>query len=533
MRAQAQSEQAQGRRPMANARRLSRLCAPRPGMRILAATGMRRTRARIASAAFAGAPLANGREAAPPVPPATRVGPLRRLRTLLGEPGAGDLRAAWVSAIVMIPQAVAFAVISGLPPEAGLCASVWPVIVASLLGASPLVLSGPNTAVSLMLATALLPLASASSSQYLALTALLTLMVGLVQLAASACGVGRWLARLPALVSTGLSAGIGIVMISSQLAPAFGLLSASDMPPWTAAQYAMLLADRANPYAIAVALAALGAGALSSRLRIASLPPLVCAMVGGSLVAVLLDLALGTELTRIERIGYLDIDFAATPLPHVDWGDLYVLKRLAASAVAIAAVGGLQTILISRSLEHGRADGASARDLMAQGAANLVAAISGGFAGSGSFNRTAAHVKAGATTRFAAVLSSLLLLALACLGGRLFAIVAAPAVAATIMLIGWGMLRSALPAILRTSGFERACALAIVVAVAALGIEGALLVAVVLGYASLARRASADGEGPAPAPPATPRVLPFALRCASALAARARGFAPTSTTPRT
>jgi len=176
----------------------------------------------------------------------------RLLAHLRAKLRAGDLRAAWVSSIVMLPQAVAFAVIAGLPPEMGIYASVVPVMVAALLGASTRLLSGPNTAVSVMVGAALLPLAAPGSSDYLALAAALTVLVGVMQLLAAACGAGRLLGLLPPFVCNGLTAGIGIVMISSQLAPAAGMLPVADSSPWLAVWSAGLNAGAANPCAIAL-----------------------------------------------------------------------------------------------------------------------------------------------------------------------------------------------------------------------------------------------------------------------------------------
>ena len=145
-----------------------------------------------------------------------------------------------------------------------------------------------------------------------------------------------------------------------------------------------------------------------------------------------------------------------------------------------------------------RAARAPRRELLAQGAANLCAAVTGGFAGSGSFNRTAAHVKAGAATPLAAVVSSVLLLALAYFAGPLFAYVAAPAVAGTIMLIGWGMARSGFKAIRDERGFCRAAAFVSVLTAIAFGAECALTLVALLGFLSLVvgQRGTAVGASP-------------------------------------
>jgi SulP family sulfate permease len=149
-------------------------------------------------------------------------------------------------------------------------------------------------------------------------------------------------------------------------------------------------------------------------------------------------------------------------------------------------VGGLQTVMISRAVcEDDPRLGNPRREVFAQGMANLSAAFTGGFAGSGSFNRTAAHVKAGAQTRLAGVMSSVFLLAMAWIAGPLFAYIALPAVAGTIALIGWGMLRSGLLGFWPDRGFPRAAALGAVVSALVVGVESSLTLVTLLGFLSL------------------------------------------------
>lgn len=424
-------------------------------------------------------------------------GPLRER----WQPGAGDLRAAWVSAIVMLPQAIAFAVIAGLPPEMGVYASVVPVIVAALLGASPNLLSGPNTAVSVMIGGALLPLAAPGSTDYIALAATLTAMVGVTQLLAAVGGAGRLLALLPAFVPNGLTAGIGAVMLLTQLAPATGLLSVAGCAPWLCAWTSLGSWHAVNPYSAAVALASVVAGRVAARWPLRGLPPLVAAMLGGTLVAALLDLLFGAAATNIDRIGQLHVALLPWSLPRLGTDEWYVLKQLVHSALAISVVGGLQTVVISRAIAGtAPVHNNPRRELLAQGAANLAASITGGFAGSGSFNRTAAHVKAGAETPAAAVLCSVLLMLLAWVAGPLFAYLATPAVAGTIGLIGWSMLSSGWTAIRCDRGFSRAAALATVASAVLAGVESSLTLVTALGFSSLvlAHRPHEDAGRPAP-----------------------------------
>lgn len=410
---------------------------------------------------------------------------------------AGDMRAAWVSAVLMLPQAVAFAVIAGLPPEMGIYASVLPVIVSALLGASPRLLSGPNTAVSVMIGAALLPLATPGSADYLGLAATLTVLVALLQVAGALCGAGGLIALLPPFVYNGLTAGIGMVMVASQIAPASGLLPLAGAAPWASAWAAVLSLADCNLAAVVVAVSAVVCGHLAQRHPVRGLPSLVAAMLGGTLVAWLIDLMIGPAVANIDRIGRLHVALLSLSLPSLDWDGWYVFKQLASSAAAIALVGGLQTIVIARPTcgHQGRFN--PRRELLAQGAANLSAAFSGGFAGSGSFNRTAAHVKAGAETPLAAVAASVLLLLLAWLAGPLFAYVAVPAVAGTIVLVGWGMARSGVAAMMADAGFTRMASWLSVAAAWVFGMEAALALITLLGFLGLVL---ASGRAPAAVP---------------------------------
>lgn len=401
---------------------------------------------------------------------------------------SGDIRAAWVSAVVMLPQAVAFAVIAGLPPEMGIYASVIPVIVAALLGSAPRLISGPNTAVAVMLGAALLPLAVPGSAEYLTLAIALTAMIGIMQLAAGLAGAGRLLAVLPPFVSNGLSAGIGLAMIASQLAPATGLLAARDAAPWLSAWYAALSWNSVNPYAVGVAAAAAAAGLVAGRVKVRRVQPLIAAIVVGSIVAWLLDVLVGANAANLDRVGQLRVALFSWTWPKLNWDEWYIFKQLAHNALAISVVGGLQTVVIARSIaEHSNAR----RELLAQGAANISAALTGGFAGSGSFNRTAAHVAAGAQTRSASVFSAFILLALAWLAGPLFSNIAIPAVAGTVALIGWGLLRSGM-ASLAVDRSSRAATLVIAASAVIGGLEASLILATCLGFLAVCL---AYGEG--------------------------------------
>src|SRR5512147_497598 len=101
-----------------------------------------------------------------------------------------DLLAGFVGAIIVLPQGVAFAVIAGLPPEYGLYAAMIPAVVAALWGSSWHLVSGPTTAISIVVFAALSPLAEPGSAEFVKLALTLAFMVGVIQFAMGAAGLG-------------------------------------------------------------------------------------------------------------------------------------------------------------------------------------------------------------------------------------------------------------------------------------------------------------------------------------------------------
>lgn len=405
-----------------------------------------------------------------------------------------DFRAGWVSALVMLPQAVILAALAGMPPEAGVYASVFPVIVAALLGASRRLLSGPNTAVAVMTAAALAPLATPASSEYVALALTLSAMVGLIQLACGASRLGRVLDAMPDFIVRGVTIGVGLVILATQSTTVIGVLSVPGEAPWLSVWHAAAGVERMNPYAALVALASVAAGLALRRYRACPVPPLVAALAAGTLAAAVLDLTLGSHTIDLERLGHLGIHLLPLSLPGFAWEELYVLKQLLLSAIAIAVIGALQTVIIARSIAS--LDGQPTnpnRELVAQGAANIAAALTSGFAGSGSFNRSAAHVTAGARTALAAVFSAIMMLALVVVAEPLLAFVPAAAMAGTLLLVGGGLLRSTpLGRPERGRRLEFWATLAVAAMVLLAGLEAAVFWGCAGGIAGLVWRRAAD-----------------------------------------
>jgi len=192
-----------------------------------------------------------------------------------------DLVAGLTGAVVALPQGVAFALIAGMPPEYGLYAGMVPAIVAALWGSSWHLVSGPTTAASVVLFSALSALAEPGTAEYVRLALTLTFMVGLVQLAMGLARLGTLVNFISHSVIVGFTAGAALLIATKQIKNFFGLA----MPRGLHFHEILLRFGQQlgeiNPYATAVGVATLATGLLVRR-RWPRLPYMLVAMVVGS-----------------------------------------------------------------------------------------------------------------------------------------------------------------------------------------------------------------------------------------------------------
>lgn len=349
-----------------------------------------------------------------------------------------DLEAGLIGAVLILPQAIALATLAGMPPEYGIYASIIPVMIAALWGSSIHTLSGPNTALCVLIATSVSPFANPASADYIGYVLALTLMVGVIQLTLGLARLGNLLDFISHTVISALVLAVGMVIIVSAGAAFLGVLTNLDEPFFYRLYQLAHDLSRANPYALTVAGVTVACGVIMKRWmpRYA----LVVAVVAGSLVGALLNALVGPANTGIELLGRLSLSALPLSMPHFNLESLYVLKELVAAAFAIAFLGLMQTIVIARGLaaKSGQVIDGN-QEIVAQGLSNLVAPFLSSFAGSGSFNRSAVHHAAGARTPMAALYASLLLALLVFVAGPLIVHLPLPAVAGALVLVGIGL----------------------------------------------------------------------------------------------
>ncbi len=359
--------------------------------------------------------------------------PLRLFRTYDRHNLRPDLIAGLTVAVIALPQAIAFAVIAQLPPQMGLYTSIIGVIIGALWGASNQALYGPANAISLLVAAALAANFTPGTSDYIIAAGLMAVMVGVFQLLLGLMRMGILVNFVSHSVVVGFTAGAGILILLKQIGPLIGVTLNTANPIST---FSSLIA---NWHHIHPATAVLGIGAMIFILALKKFKPnapgSLIAIVAASLLAFLLGL--GDE--GVAMIGELPRSLPPfVALPVFDWT---LIGRLSAGALAVGAIGLVQTSAIVRSISSQtgqRVD--SDQEFVGQGMVNIATGFFSGYAAAASFSRSAVNLKSGAKSPVAAIFSGSFLLLITLAFAPLAAYLPIAALAGVIILIAYGLI---------------------------------------------------------------------------------------------
>jgi SulP family sulfate permease len=315
-----------------------------------------------------------------------------------------DLMAGITGAIIVLPQGVAFALIAGLPPEYGLYSAIVPAIVAALFGSSFHLISGPTTAISIVVFTTISPLAEPSSAAYITMVLTMTFIAGLFQFALGLARLGALVNFVSHSVVVGFTAGAALLIGTSQLNNVIGVSGSKQH------SFLHILMDLAgklpdtNLYVLGIALVTL-ISAVFFRVYFPKWPGMLISMIIGSLLAIALD---GKD-HGVRLIGSLPGHLPPLSLPDLS---ISFVRRLAPASLAVAMLGLAEAVSIARSVatrSHQRID--SNQEFIGQGLSNIIGSFFSSYAASGSFTRTGLNYEVGAKTPMAAVYAAVSLAA--------------------------------------------------------------------------------------------------------------------------
>ena len=338
-----------------------------------------------------------------------------------------DTVAGLTVAIVALPLSMALAIASGASPDKGLVTAVVAGFLISFLGGSRVQVGGPTGAFVVVVFNVI-----AQHGYDGLLTA--TFMAGLILIAAGAFKIGRLIKFIPHPVVTGFTAGIAVIIATSQVKDFLGLsldnIPAEFLPKWQAYFGAMSSAH------VATLLVGLGAlGVIVALRRFApKLPGFLIAIVMASLVVALLQLPVETIGSRFPD---MPAGLPVPSLPALSWARIAELLPSAFTIAFLAGIEALLSAVVADGMTGTRHR--SNQELIGQGIANLGSVLFGGLPATGAIARTATNIKAGGKTPVAGMMHALFLLLFILLAADLMAYVPMAALAAILFVVAWGM----------------------------------------------------------------------------------------------
>ncbi len=319
---------------------------------------------------------------------------------------ANDLVAAVVVTIMLIPQSLAYAMLAGLPPETGIYASILPILLYAVFGTSRALAVGPVAVVSLMTAAALGQVAEQGTAGYAAAALTLALLSGGILLVMGLFRLGFLANALSHPVIAGFITAAGLMIAAGQIRHILGLPGGGDTLPEILLSLAGEVAQT-NPFTAAIGIAATafliwvrrGMKPALIRLGLAPRPADILVRAGpvGAVVATTLAVwALGLDARGVRIVGEVPQGLPPLTLPPLA-PDL--VSALILPALMISIIGFVESVSVAQTLAARRRQRiAPDQELIGLGAANIGAALTGGYPVTGGFARSVVNFDAGAET---------------------------------------------------------------------------------------------------------------------------------------
>lgn len=330
-----------------------------------------------------------------------------------------DLVAGLTVGVVALPLALAFGTTAGLGAGSGLITAIVAGIVAAVFGGSNVQVSGPTGAMTVVL----VPIVARHGVEAVYVVGLLA---GVLIVVAGVAGFGRFLAFVPWPVIEGFTLGIAVIIFLQQVPSALGVPKPEGENTAAVAWRALrdALGGDGVWWAVGLVLVVVAVMVVVPRLHRGA-PASLLAVIVATIVVRLGDL-------DVPVIGTVPDKLPSPKLPDVTFG---MAQDLLGAIVAVAALAALESLLSAKVADGtagvGRHD--PNRELVGQGLANVVSPLFGGMPATGAIARTAVNVKAGATTRLAAIVHSVVLLGVVLAGSELVADIPLAALAGVLM----------------------------------------------------------------------------------------------------
>jgi SulP family sulfate permease len=410
-----------------------------------------------------------------------------------------DLLAAIIVTIMLIPQSLAYALIAGLPPEAGLYASIAPLVAYAIFGTSTALAVGPVAVISLMTAATVGDFVGHTSASYGAIALTLAFIVGLILAGLGALRLGFLANFLSHPIISGFITASGILIAAGQMKYILGVKVEGDT------LFGIVLSLAKSSSSAHLPTAAIGVGVIAFLFWTRSnLKPLLVRLGMKERAAALFSRAapLLSIIVTIALVSVLDLANAgvsivgATPkgLPalSIPAFDAKLWRDLLGPALLIAVIGYVESVSVAQTLAAKRRERIDLdQELIALGASNIAAGVAGGFPVTGGFARSVVNYDAGARTPAAGAFTAAgIALAALYLTPLLYnlpkATLAATIIVAVLSLVDL----KAIGKTLRYSSADFAAMMATILGVFGFGVEAGVMAGVILSILLLLYRAS-------------------------------------------
>lgn len=310
-----------------------------------------------------------------------------------------DVQAGLTTAVMLVPQGMAYAMLAGLPPIIGLYASVIPLVIYGLFGTSRQLAVGPVAMVSMLVAGGVSVVATPGTPEFVGFALLLALMVGVFQLGMGIARLGFLVNLLSHPVVSGFTSAAAIIIGLSQLQHVLGFKIPASHHPHEIVLHALEGAHQTHAPTVALALVSIGVLLALKRWN-PRFPGALVVVVASSLVV----WGIGLDQAGVRVVGTVPAGLPGLSVPSVD---VAALIALLPAAITISLVGFMESVAVAKSFaRRNRYEIDTNQELVGLGLANLGAAFTSGFPVTGGFSRTAVNAQAGATTSLAGIVTA-------------------------------------------------------------------------------------------------------------------------------
>ena len=348
-----------------------------------------------------------------------------------------DLLAGITGTVIVIPQAVAFAMIAGLPPVYGFYTAMITPIIAALFGSSYHLISGPTTTGSIVVFSVVSKFVNPETEveAFISLAIVLSFMAGVIKLSMGLAKMGKLVNFVSHSVVIGFAAGAGILISFKQLKHVFGIKVPLGSSFYEIIDYIITHIQETNLYGLGVALGTLLIAFIIKRyIKFIARLYMLIAMIIGSLIVYFL----GWEMYGIETVGHVASKLPPFKVPDFNFENM---RLLTTGAFTLALLGLVEAVSIARAIglrSHQNLD--NNQEFVGQGLSNIISSFFSSYVSSGSFTRSGVNYQSGAKTPMSAIIAALGLMLVVIFFANYASYLPKPAMGGIILLVGYNLI---------------------------------------------------------------------------------------------